>query len=268
MRIAILAWGLFSYLLFFGCFLYAIAFVGDFGVVPKTIDSGPAGPVGPALAANLALLALFALQHTGMARPGFKRVWTRVVPEPAERATYVLLSSLALVALFVLWRPIPGLVWEVTQPWAAGAIQALYFGGWALLLYATLLLDHFDLFGLRQSWAAFRGRRCEPLPFATPGLYARVRHPIYLAWATIFWATPTMSQGHLFFAVVTTVYMGLAAFVEERDLVAHFGDAYRRYQQTTPKHVPLPRFLRQSPSRKSRIARMSSGPDESSAIGQ
>lgn len=237
-RIALLAWSLTCYAVFFAVFLYAIAFLGNFPLVPKTIDSGSPGPLGLALAVNLGLLSLFALQHTGMARQGFKRAWTRIVPEPAERATYVLLSSLCLALLFAFWQPIGGHLWRVTQPLARDAILALYFGGWALLLYATVLIDHFDLFGLRQGWAAFRGRECPPRPFATPGLYRHVRHPIYVSWAIIFWATPEMSFGHLLFASVSTTYMGLAALVEERDLVAHFGDAYRRYQESTPRYLP------------------------------
>ena len=237
-RVAFLAWGSFCYAVFFAVFLYAIAFIGDFGVVPKTIDSGEPGPVGLALLVNLGLLSLFAVQHSVMARPGFKRVWTKIVPEPAERATYVLLSSLALVLLFAYWQPIGGTVWKVTSDPAVGAIQAVYFVGWALLLYATALIDHFDLFGLRQAWLAFRGRPYTSHPFATPGMYKHVRHPLYVSWAIIFWATPVMSAGHLLFAAVATAYMVVAVFFEERDLVTHFGDDYRQYQVTTPKYGP------------------------------
>lgn len=237
-RAAFLAWGVLCYAVFFACFLYAIAFVGNLPLVPKTIDSGAAGPVGLALAINVALLSLFAVQHSGMARPGFKRVWTKFVPEPAERATYVLLSTLALVALFAFWQPIAGTVWQVTNPVGRTVLQGAYFFGWALLLFATALIDHFDLFGLRQAWLAFRGRRYVPHAFKTPSLYQHIRHPIYVAWAVIFWATPEMSLGHLLFAGVATTYMVLAVFVEERDLVHQFGDAYRRYQETVPKYFP------------------------------
>jgi protein-S-isoprenylcysteine O-methyltransferase Ste14 len=237
-RLAFLVWGVLCYALFFACFLYAIAFIGNFPLVPKTIDSGTPGPLGLALAVNLGLLSFFAVQHSGMARPGFKRVWTKFVPEPAERATYVLLTTAVLALLFAGWQPIAGVVWSVEHPVAANLVRGLYFSGWALLLYATALIDHFDLFGLRQAWLAFRGRRYTHHPFATPGLYRHVRHPLYVAWAIIFWATPEMSVGHLLFAVVTTAYMVLAVFVEERDLVGHFGDAYRRYQESTPKYVP------------------------------
>jgi protein-S-isoprenylcysteine O-methyltransferase Ste14 len=237
-RIAFLAWGVLCYALFFACFLYAIAFIGDFTIAPKTIDSGESGPLGLALAVNLGLLSVFAAQHSGMARPAFKRVWTRIVPEPAERPTYVLLTTLALVVLFAFWHPIGGTVWAVTNPVVSFALRALYFAGWGMLLYATALIDHFDLFGLRQAWLAFRGRRYEPRAFATPGLYGHVRHPIYVSWAIIFWSTPTMSAGHLLFASIATAYMIVAVFFEEHDLVANFGDAYRRYQEATPKYLP------------------------------
>jgi protein-S-isoprenylcysteine O-methyltransferase Ste14 len=241
-RIGFLAWGVACYALFFACFLYAIAFLGNFAIVPKTIDSGEPGPLGLALAVNLGLLSLFAIQHSGMARPGFKRIWTRIVPEPAERPTYVLLTTLALALLFWLWQPIGGAVWTVTNPAGALALHAAYFAGWGLLLYATMLIDHFDLFGLRQAWLGFRGQSYSPRPFATPGLYAHVRHPIYVAWAIIFWSTPAMSGGRLLFAVVATAYMVAAVFLEERDLIGTFGDAYRRYQESTPRYFP--RFAR------------------------
>jgi protein-S-isoprenylcysteine O-methyltransferase Ste14 len=237
-RIAFLAWGAFCYAAFFAVFLYAIAFVGDLGIAPKTIDSGEPGPLGLALAVDLGLLSLFALQHSVMARPGFKRVWIKIVPEPAERPTYVLLSSLALALLFALWQPIGGTVWEITSPAAAAFVHAVYFSGWGMLLYVTALIDHFDLFGLRQAWIAFRGRPYTSHPFATPGLYKHMRHPLYVSWAIIFWATPVMSVGQLLFAAVATGYMLVAVLFEERNLVAHFGDAYRRYQESTPKYFP------------------------------
>ena len=237
-RIAFLAWGVACYALFFACFLYAIAFIGDFGIAPKTIDSGETGPLGLALAVDLGLLSLFALQHSGMARPGFKRLWTKLVPEPVERPTYVLLSSLALVVLFACWQPIGGTVWALTGETGFTLVRAVYFTGWGMLLYATALIDHFDLFGLRQAWLGFRGRPYASHPFKTPGLYKHMRHPLYVSWAIIFWATPVMSVGHLLFAVVTTAYMVVAVLLEERDLVGHFGDAYRRYQESTPRYFP------------------------------
>jgi len=251
-RIAILIWGVACYALFFACFLYAIAFVGNLAIAPKTIDSGEPGPIGLALAVNLGLLSLFAVQHSGMARPGFKRAWTKVIPDAAERPTYVLVSTLTLVVLFAYWQPIGGEVWSVTNPVGAAALRALYFAGWAMLLYAIALLGHFELFGIRQAWLGFRGRPYAPQPFETPGLYRHMRHPIYVSWAVIFWATPVMSAGHLLFAVVATAYMVLAVFVEERDLVGHFGDTYRRYQETTPKY--LPRLRRKRATGKAAIA--------------
>ena len=220
-RIAFLTWGITCYAVFFACFLYAIAFLGDFAI---------------------ALLSLFAVQHSGMARPAFKRAWTKIVPEAVERPTYVLASTLVLVALFAFWQPIGGTIWAVTSDSGALAIRALYFGGWLMLLYATALIDHFDLFGLRQAWFGFRGEPYTHRPFATPGMYAHVRHPLYVSWAIIFWSAPVMSAGHLLFAIVATAYMVVAVFFEERDLVGHFGDAYRRYQETTPKYFP--RFAR------------------------
>jgi protein-S-isoprenylcysteine O-methyltransferase Ste14 len=237
-RVAFLAWGTLCYAAFFAVFLYAIAFVGDFGIAPRTIGSGEPGPLALALAIDLGLLSLFALQHSLMARPGFKRVWTKIVPEPAERPTYVLLSSLALALLFAFWQPIGGTVWEIASPVGAAFVHTLYFAGWAMLLYSTALIDHFDLFGLRQAWLAFRGRPYTSHPFKTPGLYKHVRHPLYVSWAIIFWAAPVMSVGHLLFAAVATAYMLVAVLFEERDLVKHFGDAYRRYQESTPRYFP------------------------------
>lgn len=245
-RIAFLTYGVTCYVAFFACFLYSIAFVGNFDIVSKTIDSGTAGPVGLAIAINLGLLSVFAVQHSVMARPAFKKVWTRVIPEPAERPTYVLASTAALVLLYTFWQPIDGVVWSVTNPIAANALTGIYLFGWGLLLYSTVLIDHFDLFGLRQSWLAFRGKPYINHPFGTPGLYKFIRHPLYVSWATIFWFTPDMSAGHLLFAVVTTAYMVIAVFIEEKDLVDHFGDVYRRYQETTPKYVP--RFGDRGPS--------------------
>ena len=243
-RIAIFVYGITCYLIFFGCLLYSIAFVGDFGLVPKTVDSGTAGPIGLALAVNLGLLSLFAVQHTGMARPAFKRVWTRIVPEPAERATYVLLTVVCLALLYAFWQPIEGTVWHVENETARTALTGLYLFGWALLVYATALIDHFDLFGVRQVWVHLRGEEYEPHAFRTPGLYKKIRHPIYLSWFMIFWVTPTMSAGHLLLAVVTTAYIMLAALVEERDLLNHFGDAYKRYMETTPRYFPSLRSKR------------------------
>lgn len=244
-RITTLLYGIFCYLVFLASFLYAIAFIGNFGVL-RTIDSGVEGSVATALAINAGLLTLFALQHSIMARSWFKRAWTRIVPPPAERSTYVLFSSVALILLFWQWRPIGGLVWEIDNELARYAIYAVYAVGWVLLLVATFLINHFDLFGLRQVYLHFMGRPYTALPFRTPGMYRFMRHPIYFAWLCIFWATPRMTVAHLVFALATTGYILMAIPLEERDLSRVHGDVYLRYQQEVPKLVPV-RFAKQYP---------------------
>ena len=243
-RISTLLYGIFCYLVFLASFLYAIAFLGDFGV-PRTIDSGPQGSIGRALAINAGLLALFALQHSIMARSWFKRAWTRIVPPAAERSTYVFLSSLALILLFWQWRPIGGSVWHVDNELGSMAIYWVYAAGWILLLLATFLINHFDLFGLRQVYLRFRGQEYTGLPFRTPGLYRMVRHPIYLSWLCIFWATPRMTIAHLVFALATTAYILIAIQLEERDLIRVYGEAYRRYKRQVPSILPV-RFGRET----------------------
>jgi protein-S-isoprenylcysteine O-methyltransferase Ste14 len=226
------------YLIFLATFLYAIAFLGNFGPV-KSIDSGREESLGVALAINVALLGVFAMQHSLMARPWFKRAWTRIISPVVERSTYVLLASLALLLLFAQWRPIGGVVWEVRDQIARTAIWGAYFFGWLLLLVATLMIDHFDLFGLRQVYLHLMGRPYAELSFRTPGLYRYMRHPIYLGWLCIFWATPEMTTTHLVFAIATTGYILMAIPWEEHDLIRAHGDEYRLYRQEVPAILPL-----------------------------
>ncbi|KAA2285095.1 methanethiol S-methyltransferase [Arenimonas fontis] len=235
-RFLILAYGLLSYAVFFLTFCYALGFVGNF-LVPRTMDSPALVPLGNALLVNLGLLGLFAVQHSVMARPAFKRWLTRFIPEPAERSTYVLMSSLALIALFWFWQPMGGLVWEVTHPLGRAVLYGLFGFGWALVLVTTFLINHFDLFGLRQVWLHFRGRPYTPLPLRAPGPYRLVRHPLYVGWLFAFWATPTMSLAHLVFAVMTTAYILVAIRFEERDLMEAL-PGYAEYRQRVPMLVP------------------------------
>jgi len=239
-RIATFIYGATSYLLFLGTFLYAIGFIGNL-VVPKSIDSGRTGPLSQALLIDAALLTLFAVQHSLMARPWFKRAWTRLVPKPAERSTYVLLSSLALLLLFWQWQPIGGAVWTVEQPVLQMVIYGLYAIGWLLVLSSTFLINHFDLFGLRQVFLYLIGRPYTQLKFGTPILYRHVRHPLYLGWLFAFWSTPTMTVAHLVFAIATTAYIFVAIQLEEKDLMDTFGDDYRRYKKSVPMIIPIGR---------------------------
>ena len=243
-RIITLIYGVCSYAAFFLTFLYAIGFLGDI-LVPKSLDSGLTGPLGTALLVDLGLLALFALQHSVMARPAFKRVLMSVVSPAAERSTYVLASSLALILLFWQWRPLGGMVWEVEHPVGRALLYGGFGVGWALVLAATFVINHFDLFGLRQTWRHFRGLPQEPLQFVTPILYRIVRHPLYVGWLLAFWSTPTMTFTHLLFAAVTTAYILLAIQLEERDLMdAHL--EYTVYRRRVPMLVPAwrPRRIR------------------------
>jgi protein-S-isoprenylcysteine O-methyltransferase Ste14 len=206
--------------------------------VPKTIDSGAVAPLAEALVVNLLLMSLFAVQHSAMARPAFKQWWTQYVPKSVERSTYVLFTCIALILLFWQWRPIPTVVWHVADPAAAYAIIGLSFVGWLLVLTSTFLINHFELFGLHQVANNLAGRDMPPPQFKTPVLYKVVRHPIYLGFIIAFWAAPTMTVGHLLFAAVTTAYIFVGIWLEERDLVALFGDEYRRYRQRVSMLVP------------------------------
>jgi protein-S-isoprenylcysteine O-methyltransferase Ste14 len=239
-RVSIFLYGVTCYAIFFATFLYAAGFVGNF-VVPVTLDGVPSLSTGTALLIDLGLLSIFALQHSTMARPFFKRWLTRFIPESAERSTYVLLSSAALIAMFAFWQPLGGEVWTVTDPTLRGVIWGVFAFGWLLVLVSTFLINHFDLFGLRQVWLQLLGRRYTHLKFDTPGPYKLVRHPLYLGWLFAFWATPTMTGTHLLFAFVTTAYIFVAIQLEERDLVDSLGDDYRRYRERVPMILPLGR---------------------------
>jgi len=248
-RAAVLAFGVVSYAIFFASFLYLVGFVGNL-VVPKSIDSGAAGPVGPALLVNTLLLLAFGLQHSVMARPGFKAWWTRFVPKPIERSVYTLASSVALIALFVFWQPIPQVVWS-TEGVLASMLAIGMLSGVGLVLLSTFLIDHFDLFGLRQTWLHFRGRAYEEKRFTTPLLYKWIRHPLYVGWLMTFWITPVMSGGHFLLALVMTSYILIAIPMEERDLLRALGEPYRRWRERTPLFVPR---IGAAPSRPVRTA--------------
>jgi len=235
-RIIAFSYGVFCYVVFLVTFLYAVGFIGNFGV-PKSIDSGRQVPLMYALAVNLGLLGLFALQHSIMARQWFKKAWTKIVPEPVERSTYVLFSSLALLLLFWLWQPMGGVIWDVQNVYGWLVIEALYGFGWLIVLVSTFLINHFDLFGLRQVWFYLKGKRYIALGFRTPGPYRYVRHPLYVGWLTVFWAAPTMTAAHLVFAVMTTAYILIAIQFEERDLVQLHGE-YAEYRRSVPMLVP------------------------------
>jgi protein-S-isoprenylcysteine O-methyltransferase Ste14 len=234
--IVTLAYGVLSYVVFFLTFLYAIGFIGNL-VVPKSLDSGPTDPWLTALAIDLGLLTLFALQHSVMARQGFKRMIAKVIPEGTERSTYVLASSLALIFLFWQWRPLGGVIWDVQHPVGRALLLAGFAFGWTLVLVTTFVINHFDLFGLRQSWRAFRGQPQAGLRFVTPVLYRIVRHPLYVGWFFAFWSTPSMTVTHLLFAVMTTAYILVAIQLEERDLMTAHPE-YAEYRRRVPMLVP------------------------------
>jgi protein-S-isoprenylcysteine O-methyltransferase Ste14 len=236
-RWLIFLYGVLSYAIFFATFLYAIGFVGNLWV-PKSMDSARETSLVAALLINAGLLGVFAVQHSVMARPAFKRWWTRIIPQEAERSTYTLLSSVALLVLFSFWEPIGGTVWNVQSPRAQAAIHVAYAFGWGLVLVSTFLINHFDLFGLRQVWCQLRRKPYQPLPFKTPVLYRYVRHPLYVGWFFAFWATPIMTVAHLVFAVATSAYILIAIQLEERDLMVEHPE-YAQYRKRVPMLVPF-----------------------------
>jgi len=241
-RKTIFLYGTLSYVACLATFLYLAGFIGNFAV-PKSMDAPADGPWQTALLTDLGLVSLFALQHSVIARPAFKRLLTRIVPAPAERSTYVLASCLAFLLLFWKWRPVGGTIWEVQNGLGASLLYAAYAFGWALVLLATVVINHFDLFGLRQIWLHLQGRPQSALRFSTPLLYRMVRHPLYVGWITVFWSTPVMTMTHLFFALMTTVYILVAIHLEERDLMAKHPE-YIDYRRQVPMIVPgLPRHV-------------------------
>ncbi len=237
-RFTVFLYGLAAYLVFLPTFLYAVGFLGGF-TVPKDIDSGRAVPFAEALIVNVALMSVFAIQHSVMARPQFKRWWTKVVPSSVERSTYVLFASMALILLFWQWRPMPTIVWHVADHDLAMAVYGVFGFGWLVVLLSTFMINHFQLFGLEQTTWALAGRKLEDPAFETPMLYRYVRHPIYLGFVIAFWATPTMTVGHMLFAGVTTAYILVGIALEERDLIEMFGDEYRNYRARVAMLVPF-----------------------------
>jgi len=237
-RVTAFLYGAVSYAVFLVVFLYAIGFVGNL-VVPKSIDSGAESPLAQALLINIVLLGLFAIQHSVMARPWFKKRWTKIVPNPVERSTFVLLASLLLALVFWQWRPLNGVVWSVEQPTVELVLWVFFWLGWGLVLASTFIIDHFDLFGLRQVWLHLMGKPYQPPVFKVSAFYKYIRHPLLLGFVIAFWAAPTMTTGRLVFAVVTTLYMLVAIRFEEHDLVAFHGQAYVDYRRRVPMLIPL-----------------------------
>ena len=243
-RAATLLFAVAAYAVFFATFLYLICFVGDLPFAGLTVDRGPEAPVTIAIVINVLLIALFGIQHSVMARQGFKQAWTRIVPVPAERSVYVLIASLILIVLFLFWRPIEGTVWDARGTALEVPLWVAFAAGWGIVLISTFLLNHFELFGLQQAWFHMRGREAEPPKLRQPLFYKYVRHPLYSGFFLAFWATPHMSYGHLLLAAGMSVYMLIAIRYEEHDLVGHYGDEYVRYRQDVG--MLTPRLRRQA----------------------
>lgn len=235
-KLSILAYGVISYVIFFATFLYSIGFIGNF-FVPKTIDGEPSVSFIQALITNVVLLSIFAVQHSVMARPVFKAWWTKIIPQAAERSTYVLLSSIALIIVYAFWQPLGGSIWAIDNTIAQSLLYGFYGTGWVLVLVSTFLINHFDLFGLRQVWLNYKGVEYQPLEFEIVSAYKIVRHPLYVGWFIVFWATPYMTVTHLFFAVVTTAYILIAVRLEEHDLCTYHKE-YAEYQKEVPRFIP------------------------------
>jgi protein-S-isoprenylcysteine O-methyltransferase Ste14 len=238
MRALFMGFSLVAYATFFATFLYLIGFVADLAVLPATVERGLSAPVAVAIITDIALIALFGVQHSVMARQGFKRAWTRIVPWPIERSVYVIFASLALIILFAFWRPIAGDVWNVGNPLARMILWAMFAAGWGIVLLSTFLINHFELFGLQQAWLHLRGREPSPPIFHQPLLYKWVRHPLYLGFFLAFWATPHMSYGHLLLSIGVSIYMLVAIRYEERDLVGLFGAQYVEYRARVGMLIP------------------------------
>lgn len=238
MRALFMGFALVAYAIFFATFLYLVGFVGDLAVLPLTVDRGPSAPLASALVIDVALIALFGVQHSVMARQGFKQAWTRTVPKPVERSVYVLFASAALIILFSFWRPIGGTVWDVANPLGRTILWVLFLAGWGIVLLSTFLINHFELFGLQQAWLHLRGREAAPHVLRQPLFYKWVRHPLYAGFFLAFWATPHMSLGHLLLAAGMSVYMLIAIGYEERDLVSWYGQQYVDYRARVGMLIP------------------------------
>lgn len=236
-RVVYILYGLVAYYLFFAAILYDIWFVANLGV-PKGIDGGDVVPLPAAIAVNVSLLLLFAVQHNVMARPWFKDWWTQFVPRPIERSTFVAVASLILLLLYWQWKPMPDVVWHVQNSVGRAALWVFYFTGWAIVFASSFLIDHFELFGLKQVWNHYRGQQPAPATFSERSIYRWVRHPLMVGFIIASWSAPTMSQGRLLFAIVTTLWILIAIRIEERDLVAALGEPYRKYREHTPMLVP------------------------------